>query len=243
LVKSGQSGILKVYGTKALGIISFSNGKINGLKVGKYSGANAAKILAGWINFSTNFLTDGHFSETLKSVDTNSFLNLLHKSDTLLKKLKTVIPDKSSVFSLNNDAWLESSLTDIDQKVTMVIDGQKTVEQIVAETGVSEMELLKSMYKLHSVGMIYPANLEKSLTNDQTKEMIASLRSILTEITGAVGEVIVDRALIKINFDQSDFKKSQIPELMKVIHSYMDEDEKTILRKWEKDAEKILEEV
>ncbi len=145
LVRNQETGILRItHHYRGNGNIYFKDGQIDGIQTGDLSGAPAARALAAWMSFSTEFKKT-HYANIsqVRGVDAEGFLELLEKMEPLVLDIAKVIPGNEAIFkTLAHRLSGERSFTQKELQIVMALDGNATVQEVVVESGMAEFEVL-----------------------------------------------------------------------------------------------------
>jgi len=156
LFNSGKmNGRLTVENNNEKGEIYVEDGKLNHCVTGSNTGTGALSVLLDW--------ADGHFSfeNNVKAPEetiTTPTEQLLLDSARLVnewKDIKKVIPSMDMVFMLSKESSVSAiNLKPEEWQILAQINGSRSVDEIIAETGKDNLEVAKVIFQLHSVGLL-----------------------------------------------------------------------------------------
>jgi hypothetical protein len=138
-------------------LFSLYKGDVISCLNGKRRGTNAAKLAATWLVFNSCFY-EGIVSESEKDgsypVD-QKYYDMLANIDQRIKTYSRIIPNDDMRFRLKKPAFDgEIEFKGYELKVAILLDGNRTVVQVAAESGISDFLVLSSIYKFSDLGMI-----------------------------------------------------------------------------------------
>jgi len=250
LVSAKATGVLTVnneFGSTAKVILS--KGKILDIKLKGLSIVDAAKELAMWVSVITEFTPRERVDIASKgALRSEGLLNMLEKLEQKVIKIQRIVPNNDATFIIdpakddNDLAKLSSGVV----KTARILDGRKTIREVVAEIGISELEVLQNIYKLWNQGIIkmvgaFSPEDEKKV--DFWKTYVKSLNECLAELVGPAADIIVGDAFDSVGTTPKKMDRSDVPRLVEAISKDLDNEERAALmevsNKYLKDAYKL----
>jgi hypothetical protein len=157
LIENTETGILAVehgYGDK--GTICLQKGSISAIAVGGRSGASAARTLAAWLSFSSEFTKTAIVADPLvRGVDARGFLDLLERIHRLAADINDNVPGNDALFkTIARKLDGERSFTPRELQVVMMLDGKTPVRDVVHSLGYPEFEVLYHISNFFKGGFV-----------------------------------------------------------------------------------------
>ena len=134
----------------------FQDGHIRHIKNGKFTGQIAAYYIAKWLSTNHKF-SNGEQPRVIQytDLDTEDFVNYLSRVNEKIDRITKIIPNNATRFKIQaNDFDGVVKLTRTDLSIGMLLDGEKTIAQLVSELGLLEYDLLQSVCKLYELGLV-----------------------------------------------------------------------------------------
>jgi hypothetical protein len=238
-VKGKKSGSLLIKHTNGdQGGILLMEGQIRGIKVGNLTGKEAAKRIAMWLSFSTQFTTDTQLlGEAVSRIDTSQFLALLAKIAQKTAKIQKKI-SLDGVISRSNNFDFDKKREFNPEEVTLLlaINDKTSVGQVVANSGIPEFRALSYIYKFYSTGLVKHIQSQAPLDQDTTKSFLSSVTEFLSEQVGPAADIIVSDAFEYLESEPQLIYKSEIPEVIQAISLHLDDEEGLVFKKWALDT-------
>ncbi len=234
LVYNGESGVLTVdhkFGNQAK--VYIEEGLIAGIVAGNTTGTEAAKLFGRWISVTSHFSKQKiTLPKNIKSVETSSFLSALEKVAASVEKLKDVIPSYDTCIKIDMEkSNTDNQFSSQELKIALLLDGTRSVEQVISESGQPELEVLAKIYKLCNLGIarIFKAN--KPMKKQACESFLKNLQETLSELVGPVADVLLDDAFEKIGIQPDSLSETDIPLLLNTIGAELGEKERAVLGK------------
>ncbi|MBC8183540.1 DUF4388 domain-containing protein [candidate division KSB1 bacterium] len=230
LFNSGKmNGQLTVENNKEQGKIYVKDGQLIHCESGSKSGNDALIFLLDW--------DEGHFSfennvETQeKSISTPTEQLLLDSARMIneWKDIKKVIPSMDIVFLLSKKSSVSAiNLKPEEWKILAQINGNRSVKEIVAETGKDELEVAKVIFQLHSVGLLEKAEkADKSASVSVDESFFSEIEKELSKAIGPMASIIIDEAIEDIGQTRNAFPNDKIADLVERVSGEIEnEDDK-----------------
>jgi tetratricopeptide (TPR) repeat protein len=110
-------------------------------------------------------------------------------------KIRQEMPEVESVLKLSDDPlslFQEIELSAQDRGILSLVDGQRTINKVIDDSGLTSLEVLKTLYVLWSIGMITERggegiDLSVGEILKPAEEMDESLKAKVSEIHGKLG--------------------------------------------------------
>ncbi len=152
-----RTGCLRIQGQNTLGEIYFNEGWIIFAKNGKVESDEAVYQMFSWNDGQFNFIVDQQPPKKTMMVDwQNLILEAARRTDEL-SELKKTIPDDNAILILVDQE--ESSIDNInlineDLKVLSLINGKRTVSEVIEKTGLDKVDASKTVASLITANLV-----------------------------------------------------------------------------------------
>jgi hypothetical protein len=136
-------------------LFSLYKGEVVSCLDGRRHGVDAARIAATWLAFDSNFY-EGIVSENdgTGPID-GKYFDMLVNIDQRIKQYSRIIPHDDMRYRLKKPSFEgEIEFKGYELKVALLLDGKRTVNQVTAESGISDFLVLSSITKFSDLGMI-----------------------------------------------------------------------------------------
>ncbi len=235
LVYNGESGILQIkyeYGGRSK--IYLKEGLVEGVEAEGVTGADAVRICARWLSISTHFSKKAFtLTEKVKRIDTNAFLSALESVDNRIQKINAAIPGNDTIFKIDIDKLdNQSQLAPKTLKIILLVDGQRTVKDIVQASDLLEIDVLSTIYKLKTMGVAEVLTTQKPIEKEKRESFLGALKDILIDLVGPMAEMLIIEAFDALKIRPELISKSQLPQLVASIGTNLDQTQKLSLEKW-----------
>jgi hypothetical protein len=235
LVFEGKSGVLQVthkYDDQAK--LFLREGIIEQIETKNLKGQQAAITCARWVNISVEFKEGVQESYTNDpKVDTNSFLSYLEKTSKTIKVITKRIPDDDTIFRINSKKLNRADKLHVDDfKIALLFDGKRSIEQILAMAGKSELAVLSHTCRLIFSGVAELVIQKDVMEKEDRIDFLKLLHEKLTELVGPAGSILVDDAFESIDSDPAMLTKKEIPLLIVEIGTLLDDEDQVELDAW-----------
>ncbi len=238
LVFEGKSGTLHIthkYNDQAR--LFVQEGIIEQVETLHLQGKKAAATCARWVNISTNF-DEGNQGDYTSDpdIDTNDLLSFLEKSSKNIAIIQKKIDNDQAVFKIDADKLNKTQkLGAEDLKIALLFDGKRSIEQILALAGKSELAVLTHACRLIMAGVAEQVTEKKDILSAQEREaLLGSLDEELTNLVGPASAILVEDAFEKIGSEPKTLAQSEIGPLFEEIKVMLDDDEKEDFGAWAK---------
>ena len=101
-------------------------------------------------------------------------------------RIRNEMPDTNSVLKLTDDPlslFQDIELSSQDKKILSLIDGKKTIKEVIDNSWMGSFEVLKILYVLWSIGMIEETAAQKKTAKTEEKSEEAALDEILRPLS------------------------------------------------------------
>ena len=234
LVRAKRTGLLALegeFGFRAR--IYLLAGEIVLVEDGKLYGAPAAKNIAKRIRLTTRFHENQKPGERVKmDFTTAEFIQLLIKTEKAVTTFAKVIPSREAVFTLNSDEWGKEEVNPRELQILMTLDGQRTIRQVIAHNGLTDLDVYHTIYRYHARGLVKRIAGAKPMQADRRHQLLASLQEQLADLIGPAAEAIIDESFAAINVSPDHLAQSEIPALCDAVRRHLDDTECTVFDKW-----------
>jgi hypothetical protein len=187
-----RTGVLTLTHDKITAHIFFQSGEPIHAEMGNLNGENVIYNVFNWKKGHFRFDTS---ATTNQSTISNGCQNIIMEATRRLDewtKLRAVIPSQLSVIGFEAEPGERSSnitLKSNEWRILSLVNGQRTVEEIINESGFSEFETTRILFGLVNSGLLKVLG-EKSAADlaKETKKGTTStsgIRDILTRISGS----------------------------------------------------------
>jgi len=238
LVFEGKSGILHItYKYNDSARLFVQEGIIEQVETLHLQGKKAAATCARWVNISTSF-DEGDQGEYTPDpdIDTNDLLSFLEKSSKNIAIIQKKISDDQAVFKIDADKLNKTKkLSAEDLKIALLFDGKRTIEEVLAQAGKSELAVLTHTCRLIMAGVAEQVREKKDILPQPDREaLLSSLDEELTNLVGPAGAILVEDAFEKIGSEPETLAQSEVGPLFDEIKVMLDDDEKEDFAAWAK---------
>ena len=239
LVFGGESGVLDIRrqaGSHAR--IYLREGMIEGVTSGVLKGTKAAKTCAGWVNITSTFQEGAKPAPGGSGgVDTNTFLEILEKVDKRLSQVLEVVSSSDAIFRVDPDKLSsQGNYSAQDMKIALLLNGKRSVGEIIEKAGAAEIAVLISIYKLVRNGAASMVTDQKPMDPEKSEAFLSSLTEKLSDLVGPVADMLVDEALDDIGCGRETLSENQVPKVIDLICTHMDDKECAVIHSWADDT-------
>lgn len=136
-------------------MFSLLNGDVISCLNGKRNGINAAKLAATWLDFNCDFYEGVVTEEQNTDLINENYFNMLANIDNRIKDYSQIIPHNELRFQILKPKFEgEIEFKGYELRVAILLDGTRTVEQVVTESEISDFLVLSAIYKFAHLDMI-----------------------------------------------------------------------------------------
>jgi len=238
LIFNGESGVLNIdyeYGDSAR--IVLNEGLIEGVLTQRLNGKEAVETIAKWASFSARFSKDKNgINQNLIAIDTSDFLSILEKVDKIIKKINTVIPSNNAIFKGDTTKVdKHKRFSSVDFKIMLLLDGKRPLKKVVPESGYSELDVLISIFRLVSSGIVRFLSDNVSMPDNEREAFISTLSNKLTEFVGPAAAILVHDAFQALGHGPEMLAREEIPKIIESVYDPLDKKEREALAQWSLD--------
>ena len=235
LVTVKATGILRIhheYGEKAE--LFLQDGHIRHINNGKLTGQSAAHYVAKWLSIQHNF-SNGEQPQVnhYTGLDTEDYINYLSNLNEKINEIKKIVPSnatKLKIQAFNFKGVVKLTRTDVS--IGVLLDGKKTIAQLVSELGLLEYDLLHSVYKLYELGLVKVVGTHLLMEEADKLSFLQSLREILSKLVGPTNEIIISKAFNTIESEEETLAWNEIPDLILAISNQINAKAMRGFSKW-----------
>lgn len=235
LIFNGESGELRIshaHGGHAS--IFLNEGLIQGIQAGQATGKEGALTCAKWVSFETRFIPgEPAHGGSIRPVDTSNFLTLLEQVQQRAEKINTLIPGNEAIFQIDSSKLnQEAKFSTDDFRIALLIDGQRSIGQIVVQAGAAEYDTLASVYRLCAAGVAKLATARRPLEKSVQEAFLASLSEKLIGMVGPVANVLIENSFESLGAKPGLLSRQDLPQLVATLSESLDEAQAKQLQVW-----------
>jgi hypothetical protein len=234
LISGADTGIMTVvseYGSQ--GKIYLKNGRLVGAETENLTGASAANDLAKWVSMSTEF-TAG-IEEDLENPDVfdhMGFVKLLAGRDKTINAIRKVIPGNDARFKILVENWQQKTISVQQLMLITNLDGHHSVRQVVAESGLVELEALEFIHCLYSKGLVKEVTAPMAMKKEDLDNFLDVLRNKLMDLVGPAADVTIQKAFESLGIEPDFLAQSQITSVFESVAELLGEMESEVFNHW-----------
>lgn len=233
LVSSEKSGRLGLSHSAGLeGEIYLDRGRIAAVQARGTQGPEAAKEIAQWLNPSIEFNEGAAPPSEGKGVPAPLYVDMLKKADRVLQQIRRTIPDNQTIVKLMLEDGLFEDFEAKELKVALLLDGRQTVEQVLSQSGLPQLETLSIIYRLLHRGRARKLTTYQPMDTAARQAFQEAVRNTLLDLVGPAAEVIMAEAFESMKIKPELLAKEQVPELIASISRHLDPDETAAFKQW-----------
>lgn len=230
LSQARVTGRLTIYhGVDELAEMHISEGKIGRLTVGTSEGALAAKTLAKWLCVAHQFEPRQLKPDVpFHTIDTNQLLQHLKKIKGMLPTFRRVIGGNSAILRFVSIGEGEIEFTPDELKTSFLMNGQNTVEAVIQQSGLPELDVLIMICRFYKKGLVQKIQDHQTLPSEERQVLIGFLRETLSDITGPVARELISDALAQMSNPQELLSKDEILLLLRMVAANLNDTERAL---------------
>lgn len=234
LISGAETGIMTVvseYGPE--GKIYLKSGRMVGAETENLTGASAANDLAKWVSISTEF--NAGIEPDIKNRDTfdhMGFVKLLAGRDKIINAIRKVIPGNDARFMILVENWQEKTISMQQLMLITKLDGHYSVRQVIAESGMAELEVLNFIYCLYNKGLVKEVTSPKAMVKEDIDNFLDALRNKLLDLVGPAADVVIQKVFESLGIDPDFLARSQITKVFESVSEHLDEMEAEVFNHW-----------
>jgi len=224
--KTGMLAVTNPFGLKA--DLYLAAGMLVQIKYETLDAVAAANRLAKRFYLTTSFTADQHsFQTSVLPFSTTAFLELLEKADKAFKTFSKTVPHLNVVFKVDTNAWgQEKKVSARDWKVLTALDGKTTIHQIMAQSGLTELDVLFALHRFHTEGLIVRLADAPPMSPAALKHLVGNLQEKLADVVGPAAGALIDESLAFIGSRRELLSEQQVPALLEALGRNLDEAER-----------------
>jgi len=230
LLNSGKmSGCLKITNSYGLGELYVKAGQIIHCVTGSNIGEAALATMLGWIEGKFSFEMDVSAPE--QSIESSTEQLLLESARKIedWQDIKKVISSTDIVFALSTKSATGAiNLEPEEWQILSHVNGNRTVAEIIEQTGKDEYHVAKVLFHLVSIGLLEKTEKTASpLSATIDEKFFERVEKELTNVIGPIASIVIDEAVEDLGESRSAFPNTKIAALIeKVGVDIKDEDKK-----------------
>lgn len=176
LVDDSQTGMLVIYGGFGFKAKLYLRvGCVFHAECGHLVGVQAIRAIAKRKAIMTLFVPDRGPEEIARTrFSTDEVLYLFKQADRVWEIFHNTISGYDAVFEVAKDAIYDSAET-THRTVLSALDGRRTVQQVIQDTGVAEMDVLHVIYFYSGVGLVRPGHPDEEEPSTGCRKFIGKL--------------------------------------------------------------------
>ncbi len=235
LVFDGKSGVLRVvYKYDDQARLYLKEGLVEQVETSRLTGQKAAHACMRWVSITSDFREgeQGKYSPD-PAIDTNAILSYLEKAAKNIEVINKYIPDADVVLRVDSGALHKArKLNAEDFKIALLLDGKRSLAEVLTISGKSELAVLTHACKLILAGVARPAPARESMPEKERNDFLHALNEKLTELVGPAGSLLVEDGFSALGTDAESLAREEIPQLLEEIGRMLDGEEKEALDGW-----------
>ncbi len=235
LVFEGKSGVLEiVHKYDDRGFFYLNEGIIEQVETKNLQGRKAAAACVRWVNITVRF-REGAREKYIPDpdVDTNEILSYLEKVHRNIAVINDKISDENAIFQADFDRIGEvERLSAGDLKVAMLLDGERSIEQVMRKSGKSELAVLTHICRLMIAGVIQQKISKNVLDTDKQNDLLASLETVLIELVGPAAPILIEDSFEEIQSRPGMLAKEDVQALFSAIRKELSGEDKVLFDDW-----------
>lgn len=197
------------------GQVSFEGGQVVHVALGSQQGVRAMAMLLEWREGSYSFRADSPPLKTMRSSIERLLLEAVMHHDVSKKKGYNPFYEDSILTArpLQKDQVVSLSIRAV--QVLPQLDGLRTLGEIAKEMKLELAEVLTAANELHG------QNLTDNRAITIAEDFTTSLKALVVNIMGPMGEIIVDDALYTLGVSSQAVPRRVIPDLLRNLENEM----------------------
>ncbi len=237
LIFDGKSGVLRIdYKYEDRAFLYLKEGLVEQVETSRLKGLKAAHACMRWVSITTEFRegrADGYQPDP--DIDTNAILSYLEKAAKNIGVITKYIPDDDTVFRVDASKLHQTTkLNAEDFKIALLLDGRRSVAEVLAMSGKSELAVLTHVCKLILAGVARPAPAREGMPDEERNDFLQALNKKLTELVGPAAYLLVEDAFHAMGTGPESLARDEIPRLLGEIGTLLETDEQEALVRWSK---------
>ncbi len=216
LAMNGGTGSLVVRQPQGeQGQLSFEQGQVVHVSVGSQQGVRAMAMLLGWPEGNYSFRSDLPSVKTMRSSIERLLLEAVMHYDVSKKKGYNPFYEDSILTArpLQKDQVVSLSIRAV--QILPQLDGLRTLGEIAKAMKLELSEVLAAANELHG------QNLTDNRAVTIAEDFTTSLKALVVNIMGPMGEIVVDDALYTLGSSSQAVPRRVIPDLLRILENEM----------------------
>jgi hypothetical protein len=160
------------------------------------------------------------------------FVKLLAGMDKIINAIRNDIPSNDARFKILVENWQEKTISVQQLMLITKLDGHHSVRQVVAESGIAELEVLKLIQCLYRKGLVKEVNSQRTMNQEDIDNFLDDLRSKLLDLVGPAADVVIQKAFESLGIDPDFLARSQITSVFESISDHLDDMEYEVFNHW-----------
>lgn len=229
---TGALGLENKDGNKAE--LFLSDGIIVDCTNGKLSGVKAARMVAKWLSFDHDF-REGIVPSESNGTDlgNSDYIDLLSKINAIVTKVNELVSHDSVRLKMQaSDFSGHATLSNNDLKIAALLNGKRTIAQIISEAKVSEFDLVYTIYKFNKLGLVKRVGSHLAIEDAERTSLLESINEKLSGIVGPASSVILKEALDVISVEETFLGWRDVGKMVDAILSHLDGNERQDFSEW-----------
>ena len=158
---------------------------------------------------------------------------MLKKADLVVTEVNGLACDERVRLKMHTfDFDGEITVNTDDLKVMALLDGERTIEQVQREAGLSEYDILSMIYRYHSLGLIKSVGYQDTMDENERALVLESIDEKLSDILGPAAMIISKESLIAIGAEKASMSWHDVGKLTDTIAECLEDDEKEAFLGW-----------
>jgi len=233
-VYEGKSGALTVKNKSGdTASIFLKDGMVGAIEACGQKGISAAKIIVTWVNITTEFKSGIDIPIEENEVDTSYFMDLLEKINKKLNTVLKFVPGGDAIFKISSVKLnKQNKFSGSDLRISLLLDGKKSVNRVIEESNLSELEVYLTIYKLTFAGIAQLLTSKKPMAAEKRKIFLDGLQKTLAELIGPVAGTLISDAFDHMKTNPELLSKECAINLINELKKLLDEKESITIETW-----------
>lgn len=217
LLNSGKmTGCLKVTNSYGKGELYVKAGQIIHCVAGSSIGEAAVTTMLSWIEGSFSFQTDIDAPEETIKIPTQQLLLDNARKIEDWQKIKKVISSMDVTFRMSTSGSTSAiNLQPDEWQVLAQINGERTVGDIIENTGKDEYTVARILFQLYTIGLLELTETKPQSSGAMVDEkFITNMEKELKKIIGPLAQIVLDEAIEEFRATRQSFPQDKIAVLI-----------------------------
>ena len=214
--------------------IFLTDGVIAGCTNGNVSGVNAARMVAKWLSFDHDF-REGKIPNSVNESDLDNinYIELLSKINAIVAQANELVSHDNVRLKMKaSDFSGKIKLSKNDLKIAALLNGKRTIAQVILEAGVTEFDFVYTIYKYKNLGLVKRVGSHLVMDDDERALLLKSMDEKLSGIVGPASSVITKEALDAIGAEEAYLGWRNVGKLINAISGHLDGNERQEFLEW-----------